>query len=273
MLWLISELSGLIQSLNLFSEFSESYRMPWFCFLVWNFVQKFSWTTRQFETNPRSPVWEKLLGNQWNILHKLNAMLFFLLLTGSLVALVGTWKSRIDITVSKPWNTDRTVINGLLNQFWHCRESPKPSVPYRLKWEPAYCISIVFFLWIPLWVYVVFLPTPCNVFLWNVFHKLFAQTSCVIWDALTKLFFLWVQEKKTCYLQTANFLPRGLADFISGALLFSFHSLGFEATIKPYVWYCVMWFRPREKQSFIFKENPIFPNEMIITNRIVEIYG
>lgn len=121
---------------------------------------------------------------------------FFLLLTGSLVALVGTWKSRIDITMSKPWNTDRTVINGLLNQFWRSQESPKPSVPYRLKWEPAYCISIVFFLWIPLWVYVFFLPTPCNVFLWNVFHKWFAQTSCVIWDALTKLLFLWVQEKK-----------------------------------------------------------------------------
>lgn len=248
--------------------------MPWFCFLVWNFVQKFSWTTGQFETNPRSPVWEKLLGNQWNILHKLNVMLFFFFAFDCLSFCFGEY-----LEITHRYHSVKTMKHRHNCDKW----PPKPVLTlsrksqtvcaYRLKWEPAYCISIVFFLWIPLWVYVFFLPTPCNVFLWNVFHKLFAQTSCVIWDALTKLFFLWVQEKKTCYLQTANFLPRGLADFISGALLFGFHSLGFEATIKPYVWYCVMWFRQREKQSFIFKENPIFPNEMIITNRIVEIYG
>lgn len=208
-----------------------------------------------------------VLGNQRNTFHNFNAML-----SAAFVTLVGTWKSCIDITLSKPWNTDIAVINGLLNQFWRSRESPKPSVPYRLKWEPAYCISMMFFLWIPLWVYAFFsppLPTPCNVFLWKVFHKWFAQTSCVIWDALTKTLSAREREKKARYLQTANSLPQGFADFISGALLFSFHSLGFEATIKAYVWYCVMWFRPREKQSFIFKENPIFPNELIITNRIV----
>lgn len=200
---------------------------------------------------------------------------FFLLLTASLVALVGSWKSRIDITVSKPWNTDITVINGLLNQFWRSGESPKPSVPYRLKWEPAYCISIVFFLWIPLWVYDVFFFPH---------HVMFSCEMCFIndlprlhvsFEMLRQNFssFECKKKKKKRYLQTANFLPRGLTDFISGALLFSFHSLGFEATIKLYVWYCVMWFRPREKQSFIFKENPMFPNELIITNRIVEIYG
>lgn len=130
-----------------------------------------------------------VLWNQCNTFHKLNAML-----SAAFVTLVGTWKSCIDITLSKPWNTDITVTNGLLNQFWRSRESPEPSVPYRLKWEPAYCISMMFFLWIPLWVCFFPLPTPCNVFLWKVFHKWFAQTSCVIWDALTKT--LSAREKK-----------------------------------------------------------------------------
>lgn len=120
---------------------------------------------------------------------------------------------------------------------------------------------------------VFFCPaTLCNVFLRNVFHKWFSQTSCVIWDTLTKLLSLSKRRKK-CYLQTANSFPEGLADFISGASLLNFHFLGFEDTIKSYVWYCVMWFRPRAKQSLIFKENPIFPNELIITNSIVEICG
>jgi len=215
-----------------------------------------------------------VFGNQCTTFHKLNAML-----SATFVTLVGTWKSCIDITLSKPWNTDITMTNGLLNQFWHSRESPEPAVPYRLKWEPAYCISMMLFLWIPLYVCVCVcfppcpVPTPCNFFLWKVFLKWFAQTSCVIWDALTKTLSARGKKKQKRYLQTANSLPQGFADFISGALLFAFHSLGFEATIKAYVWYCVMWFRPREKQSFIFKENPIFPNELIITNRMVEISG
>lgn len=124
-----------------------------------------------------------VLGNHQNTFHKLNSML-----SAAFVTLVGTWKSCIDITLSKPWNTDITVINGLLNQFWRSRESPKPSVPYRQKWEPAYCISMMFFPLNSIMGVCVFfpLPTPCNVFLRKVFHKWFAQTSCVIWDALTK---------------------------------------------------------------------------------------
>lgn len=119
------------------------------------------------------------------------------------------------------------------------------------KWEPAYCISMMFFLWIPLWV--CFSPCP--------HHVMFSCEKCFIND-LPRLHvsfeMLWQktlsarERKKARYLQTANSLPQGFADFISGALLFGFHSLGFEATIKAYVWYCVMWFRPREKQSFIF---------------------
>lgn len=186
-----------------------------------------------------------VLGNQCKTFHKLNAML-----SAAFVTLVGTWKSCIDIILSKP---DITVTNGLLNQFWRSRESPEPSVPYRLKWEPAYCISMMFFPLNSIMGVCFFPPCPHHVmFLWKVFHKWFAQTSCVIWDALTKTLSARRKKKKPCYLQTANSLPQGFADFISGALLFGFHSLGFEATIKAYVWYCVMWFRPREKQSFIF---------------------
>lgn len=38
------------------------------------------------------------------------------------------------------------------------------------------------------------------------------------------------QKKK--FLQKANSFPGGLSDFISGALLLNFHSLGFEDKIK-----------------------------------------
>ncbi len=165
------------------------------------------------------------------------------------------------------------MINGLLNQFWRIRESPKLSVPYRLKWEPAYCISVMFVLWIPLWVYVFFFPHhvvfSCEMCFINDLPRLHVSFE-MLWQ---NLFSIECKRRKNVIFKRQTFFHRGLADFISGALLFSFHSLGFEATIKPYVWYCVMWFRPREKQSFIFKENPIFPNELIITNRIVEIYG
>lgn len=165
------------------------------------------------------------------------------------------------------------MINGFAKRLWHAREGPKTSTPHRPKWDPAYCVIIIFPLRIPLCACLFFrLATLCNVFFRNVFHKWFSQTSCVIWDTLTKLLFLSKRREK-CYLQTANSFPEGPADFISGASLLNFHFLGFEDTIKAYAWYRVMWFRPRAKQSLIFKENPIFPNELIITNSIVEICG
>lgn len=120
----------------------------------------------------------------------------------------------------------------------------------------------------------VFFARPhCVMFSWEMcFINDSPRLYCVIWDTLTKLLVLSKRRKKF-YLQTANSFPEGLADFISGASLLNFHFLGFEDTIKAYVWYCVMWFCPRAKQSLIFKENPIFPNELIITNSIVEICG
>lgn len=163
-----------------------------FCFGVcfW----KFSQTPWQFETNPgRFPVpslRNAVLRTHQNTFHKLNSML-----SAAFVTLVGAWKSCIDITLSKPWNTDITVINGLLNQFWRSQESPKPSVPYRQKWEPAYCISMMFFPLNSIMGVCVFFLCP--------HHVMFSCEKCFIND-LPRLHVsfemlwqkLWVQEEK-----------------------------------------------------------------------------
>lgn len=116
-----------------------SHRSPWFC-IVCSRTPPAIWDKPSGGSLAVPSLRNAALRNHPNTFHKLNPML-----SAAFVTLVGTWKSCIDITLSKPWNTDITVINGLLKQFWRSRESPKPSVPYRQKWEPAYCISMMFF--------------------------------------------------------------------------------------------------------------------------------